>query len=230
MPVKAIIFDLDGTLLNTLEDLADAVNRVLRERGFPTHSLDAYRYFVGNGSEMLVKRALPDSRRDDKVAVRSCLDAFLRDYGQNWMVKTKPYDGVPAMLDALTALGLNLAILSNKKDEITKKSVKELLSKWTFDAVVGQRDEVPAKPDPAAALEIARQLQMVPEELIYVGDSAVDMKTAVAAGMFPVGALWGFRTSEELLTGGAASLIGRPMDLLQVLELRSGAERVRNKR
>jgi len=230
MSVKAIIFDLDGTLLNTLEDLADAVNRVLRERGFPTHSLDAYRYFVGNGSEMLVKRALPDSRHDDEVVVRSCLDAFLRDYGQNWMVKTKPYDGVPAMLDALIERGLKLAVLSNKKDDITKKSVKELLSEWTFDAVIGQRDEVPAKPDPAAALEIARELQIAPEEFIYLGDSAVDMKTAVAAGMFPVGALWGFRTSEELLAGGAAALIGRPVDLLQVLELRSGEERLRNKR
>ncbi len=230
MSVKAIIFDLDGTLLDTLEDLADAVNRVLRERDFPTHSLDAYRYFVGNGSQMLVKRALPDSRRDDEAVVRSCLDAFLRDYGQNWMIKTKPYDGVSAMLDALIGRGLKLAILSNKKDDITKKSVKELLSKWTFDAVIGQRDEVPAKPDPAAALEIARQLQMAPEEFIYLGDSAVDMKTAVAAGMFPVGVLWGFRTSEELLQGGAAALIGRPMDLLQVLELRLGEEQVRNKR
>jgi len=228
--VKAIIFDLDGTLLNTLEDLADAVNRILRERGFPTHSLDAYRYFVGDGSEMLVKRALPDSTRDDGVVVRSCLDAFLRDYGQNWMVRTKPYDGVPAMLDALTGCGLKLAILSNKKDAITKKSVKALLSKWTFDAVVGQRDGVPAKPHPGAALEIAGQLRMTPEEFIYLGDSAVDMKTAVAAGMFPVGALWGFRTSEELLAGGAAVLINRPMDLLEVLELRSSEEQVRNER
>jgi phosphoglycolate phosphatase len=221
MSTKGIVFDLDGTLLNTLEDLADAVNRVLSETGFPTHGLDAYRYFVGNGSLMLVKRALPENRREDEVLVRSCLEAFLRDYGQNWMVKTKPYEGVPAMLDALAERGLKLAILSNKKDEITKKSVRELLSRWKFDAVLGQRDEVPAKPDPAAALEITEGLHILPEELIYLGDSAVDMKTAVAAGMFPVGALWGFRTSEELVAGGARALISRPLDLLEVVEVRS---------
>jgi phosphoglycolate phosphatase len=216
MSAKAVLFDLDGTLLNTLDDLADAVNRVLRAKGFPTHSQDAYRYFVGNGSLMLVTRALPENRRDHQM-VLSCLEAFLRDYGQNWMVKTKPYDGVPAMLDALTGRGLKLAILSNKKDDITKKTVRELLSRWSFDAVIGQRDEVPAKPDPAAALEITERFHLAAGEFIYVGDSAVDMKTAVAAGMFPVGALWGFRTSEELLAGGARALISRPMDLLDVL-------------
>jgi phosphoglycolate phosphatase len=217
MSAKAVLFDLDGTLLNTLDDLADAVNRVLRAKGFPTHSVDAYRYFVGNGSLMLVMCALPQNRRDDPT-VRSCLEAFLRDYGQNWMVKTKPYDGVPAMLDALAERGLKLAVLSNKRDDLTKKSVRELLSRWKFDAVIGQRDEVPAKPDPAAALEIADRFHLPAGEFIYLGDSAVDMKTAVAAGMSPVGALWGFRTGEELLAGGARALIGRPMDLIDILE------------
>ena len=216
MSAKAILFDLDGTLLNTLDDLADAVNRVLMAKGFPTHRLDAYRYFVGNGSLMLVTRALPENHRDDQM-VHSCLEAFLRDYGQNWMIKTKPYEGVPAMLDVLTERGLKLAILSNKKDDVTKKTVNELLSRWTFDAVIGQRDEVPAKPDPAAALEIVERFHVAAGEFIYLGDTDVDMETAVAAGMFPVGALWGFRTSEELLVGGARALISRPMDLLDVL-------------
>ena len=218
MSVKAVLFDLDGTLLNTLDDLADAVNRVLRAKGFPTHRVEAYRYFVGNGSLMLVTRALPENRRDE-ATVRSCLEAFLADYGQHWMVKTKPYEGVPAMLDTLAGRGLRLAILSNKRDDITRQSVRELLPEWTFDAVIGQRDGVPAKPDPAAALEIVERLRVPAGDFIYVGDSAVDMETALGAGMFPVGALWGFRTGDELLAGGAQALIRRPMDLLDLLEV-----------
>ena len=214
---KAILFDLDGTLLNTLEDLADAVNRVLKRRGFPPHPLEAYRYFVGDGSLLLVKRALPEGKRND-AEVASCLEAFLWEYRQNWMVKTRPYDGVPAMLDALTKRGLKMAILSNKKNEFTKETVRMFLSKWTFDAVVGQREKVPTKPDPTAALEIVKQLAIVPEEFVYLGDSAVDMKTAVAVGMFAVGALWGFRSKEELLDGGAKALVGQPVDLLEILE------------
>jgi phosphoglycolate phosphatase len=216
MSIKAILFDLDGTLLNTLEDLADAMNRVLRARDYPTHPIEAYRYFVGNGSRMLVSRALPEGRRS-REEVDYCLEAFLRDYGENWMVKTRPYAGVSAMLDGLVRYGCKIAVLSNKKDEITKKSVSRLLSRWSFDAVAGQRDEVPVKPDPTAALQIAAQLKISPDDFIYVGDSAVDMETAIAAGMFAVGALWGFRTAEELLTGGAKTLISQPEELLEVL-------------
>jgi phosphoglycolate phosphatase len=226
MSVKAVLFDLDGTLLNTLDDLADAMNRVLRQRGFPTHSLDAYRYFVGNGSWMLVKRALPESRRGQEE-VDACLKAFLSDYGENWMIKTRPYEGVPAMMDGLVVRGMKLAVLSNKKDEITRKSVRRLLSKWTFDAIAGQREGVPVKPDPSAALQIAAQFQMSPGEFIYVGDSAVDMQTAAAAEMFGVGALWGFRTAEELLAGGAKVLISKPTDLLEVVLHKEQGARVR---
>jgi phosphoglycolate phosphatase len=217
---KAVLFDLDGTLLNTLEDLADAVNRVLDQRGFPMHPLDAYRYFVGDGSLLLVKRALPGSKRDDAELVASCLDAFLDEYGRNWMVKTKLYEGVATLLDVLTERGLKMVVLSNKKDEITKKTVSLFLSKWKFEAVVGQREEVPTKPDPAGAMEIVRLLGIAPGEFVYVGDTAVDMKTAVAAGMLPVGALWGFRSREELLEGGASALISYPVGLLEVLETR----------
>jgi len=214
---KGILFDLDGTLLDTLGDLSDAMNHVLEGMGFPLHSKDAYRYFVGNGALMLVKRALPENRRDDDL-VRSCLNAFLREYGENWMVETRPYKGVAVMLDALTKRGLRMAILSNKRDEITKKSVRELLSKWTFDAVVGQQEGIPVKPDPTAALEIAERLHIEPAEFVYLGDSAVDMETALAAGMFPVGALWGFRSEGELVSGGARVLIREPTELIEVLE------------
>jgi phosphoglycolate phosphatase len=135
------------------------------------------------------------------------------------MVKTRPYDGVPALLEGLTGQGFKMAVLSNKIDEITKESVAHLLSLWRFDTVVGQRQGVPAKPDPTAALEIAGRLGVSPAEFVYVGDSAVDMKTAVGAGMFPVGALWGFRSEDELLDGGARVLIGEPQDLLRFLKV-----------
>lgn len=214
---KGVLFDLDGTLLDTLADLSDAMNRVLQGIGFPTHGMDAYRYFVGNGATMLVKRALPEENRGDEL-VRSSLDRFLREYGENWMVKTRPYEGVASMLDALKKDGLKMAVLSNKWNEVTQKIVRELLPEWTFDMVVGQREGISVKPDPASALEIAERLHIPPKEFAYLGDSAVDMKTAVAAGMFPVGALWGFRSGEELIAGGARVLISEPMELIEVLE------------
>jgi len=213
---KALIFDLDGTLLNTLEDLADAVNRVLSRKGFPTHDLDTFRFFVGEGVVVLITRSLPEDKRDDE-SIRTCLEAFRDDYGHNWNVKTKPYDGVAEMLDALTDRGLKMAILSNKPDDFTKRCVSELLSSWSFGVVFGQRDGIPPKPDPAGALEVAELLDLAPADFIYLGDSAVDMKTAAAACMFPVGALWGFRPIQELQEGGARVLIEHPMEILDLM-------------
>jgi phosphoglycolate phosphatase len=214
---KGVLFDLDGTLLDTLADLSDAMNRVLGQMGVPTHSTEEYRSLVGNGALMLVRRALPQDPRDDAL-VHSCLDAFLQEYGRNSIVRTRPYEGIPEMLDALTERGFLLAILSNKPHEITKRCVSELLSQWTFDAVIGQREDVPLKPDPTAALRISKQLQVAPAEFVYLGDSGVDMETARAAGMFPVGVLWGFRSQAELLKAGARVLIREPAELLDILE------------
>jgi phosphoglycolate phosphatase len=216
MPYKAIIFDLDGTLLNTLEDLADAVNRVLVGRGFPMHTLDEYRYFIGDGTAMLITRALPEEQRNDDT-IRACLEDFRQDYARNWNVKTRPYDGIKEMLDALTVRGLKIAVLSNKPHEPTKRCVVDLLPNWTFDVILGQRDAVYRKPDPAGALEVAERLNIPPADFLYLGDSAIDMKTAIAAGMFPVGVLWGFRSAEELLENGARALIKRPLEILNLL-------------
>ena len=212
----SVIFDLDGTLLDTLEDLGDAVNRVLKRFGFPEHPIDAYRYFVGEGSAMLVERALPESVRHSDI-YREVFDAFLADYNQSWKVKTRVYDGVPEMLDRLTDVGVSMSVLSNKPHPFTVECVRELLSKWRFISVLGLRPEVPRKPDPAGALETAQLLGVAPERILYLGDSGTDMKTAVAAGMFPVGALWGFRTREELLANGAAAVIPHPTELLGLL-------------
>lgn len=216
MPYKAILFDVDGTLLNTLEDLSDAVNRVLAGKGFPTHKLEAYRYFIGDGSAMLITRALPEEKRNDDT-IRSCIEMFIEDYGRNWNVRTKPYDGVTEMLDALMARGLKIAALSNKPHEFTKRCVNDLLPNWTFEVVLGYRDAVPLKPDPASALEVAKRLNIPPVDFLFLGDSAVDMKTAIAAGMYPVGVLWGFRPIEELQENGAQALIERPLEILNLL-------------
>jgi phosphoglycolate phosphatase len=217
MPYRAVLFDLDGTLLNTLEDMGDAMNRVLSARGFPQHPIDAYRSFVGDGAAMLVMRALPEDKRDDET-VCSCLMAYREEYGRNWNVKTRLYDGVADMLDALTARGLKRAVLSNKPEEFTRRCVIELLSRWSFDAVLGQREGVPLKPDPTAASEIAHTLDCPAKSFLYLGDSPVDMQAAIAAGMVPVGALWGFRRAEELRAGGARALINRPLEILALLD------------
>jgi phosphoglycolate phosphatase len=217
MPYQAILFDLDGTLLDTLEDLADAMNRVLAGKGFPTHELDAYRYFIGDGAAMLVTRVLPEAARSDAL-IQTCLAEFRQDYGENWRVKTQAYDGVQEMLDKLTARGLPMAVLSNKPQAFTRRYVSELLADWRFDVVLGQREGVPRKPDPAGALEIAELLNIAPADFLFLGDTAGDIKTAVAAGMYPVGVLWGFRPAEELLDGGAQALIARPLEILELLD------------
>jgi phosphoglycolate phosphatase len=213
MTYQAVLFDLDGTLLDTLADLGNAVNRVLAARGLPTHPLDAYRYFVGEGARLLVTRALPENRRD-AAPIAACLAGFQADYDQNWQVETRPYPGVADMLDALSARGLKLAVLSNKPHDFTQRCVRELLPRWTFDPVFGLRETVPRKPDPAGAIEIAARLNIPPANFLYLGDTATDMQTARAAGMFPVGALWGFRSAQELAESGAEVLLEEPEGLL----------------
>ncbi|MBW1847154.1 MAG: HAD family hydrolase [Deltaproteobacteria bacterium] len=212
MPFKAVIFDLDGTLLDTLQDLANSYNRVLKKMGFPTHLVDAYRYFVGEGARVCMTRALPAENRD-VVTIDTSLQMFLDDYAQNWNIYTKPYKGIPEMLKALSELDLKMAILSNKPQEDTEKCVKKFLSNWKFEVIFGQKDSVPKKPDPTAALEISRLLGVLPEEFFFIGDTPIDMKTATAAGMVPFGVLWGFRSIDELIKSGARATIKTATDI-----------------
>jgi len=216
MKYKAIIFDLDGTLLNTLDDLGNAMNRVLSDMGFPIHAIDEYRSFIGDGVEKLIKRALPEKNRNE-VTVHTCIEAFLEDYKKNRNVNTRPYEGISELLDALKERGLKMAVLSNKPHDTTSLCVAELLPRWRFDAVLGHRDRTPHKPDPAGALEISKHLNIPPGEFLFLGDSGVDMETAIAAGMFPVGVLWGFRDAEELRKSGAQALISHPLEVLNLL-------------
>jgi len=217
IPFRAVIFDLDGTLLDTLDDIGDSVNRVLMERGFPAHPILRYREFIGEGVVRLIKCALPEPSRDP-VTLQACVAAYQAEYARNWNVKTRPYAGVPDMLNAMVARGLKLAVLSNKPDPFTQQCVRELLPSWNFAVVIGASDAFPRKPDPAGALETARRLAVAPEECLYVGDSGVDMQTARAARMFAAGVLWGFRGGEELRREGAQALVREPLKLISLLD------------
>ncbi len=213
---KGALFDLDGTLVNSLEDLADCMNHVLAEHGFRQHSVQEYKYMIGSGIRNLVVEALPEASRSDDL-ISECHDSMMREYRENCANKTKPYEGVIDLLDQLSARGIQLAVLSNKADELTQKVVSSLLPEVQFAAVMGSSAEWPRKPDPTAALEISRRLGIQPAEFIYIGDTDVDMQTANRAGMRAVGALWGFRTEDELLASGAEHLLNHPTDLLKLL-------------
>jgi len=216
MRFRAVLFDLDGTLLDTLEDLADAMNEALAQMNLPPHPVAAYRHFVGDGVVNLARRAL-GPERSDSPTVQDCVARMRDAYSRCWDRKTCPYDGVPELLDELSRRGLPLAVLSNKPDDFTRLCVERLLPRWRFAAVQGVTDHVPPKPDPAGVARVVERLGVPPETFLYLGDTATDMRTAGAAGMFAVGALWGFRDAEELRGAGAAALIERPEDLLGLL-------------
>jgi phosphoglycolate phosphatase len=217
MPFQAILFDLDGTLLDTIEDLTDAMNSALAAFGCPPRTAAQCKVFVGDGAENFILRSLPEDRRS-KETVAKVAPVYRAAYSKNWALKTRPYEGVPELLDALAARGLKMAVLSNKPDEFTRLMVAKLLPRWRFDAVVGARANWPHKPDPAAALEIAKAVGVDPARFLYLGDTNTDMRTAVAAGMFPVGALWGFRTADELQASGAKALAAKPGDVMKAIE------------
>ncbi len=211
-----VVFDLDGTLLDTLADLGESMNEALADLGCPGHTLDAYRTMIGDGVLELARRALPPERRDNET-IAACVASMRRIYGGRWDRKTKPYAGIPEMLDGITTAAVPVAILSNKPHEFTEAIVERMLSRWRFAAVAGARNGVPRKPDPTAAIKIAEQLSVEPGRCLYLGDTGTDMRTARAAGMFAVGALWGFRDADELKRCGAQALIERPQQVLQWL-------------
>ncbi len=212
---RAILFDLDGTLLDTLKDLANAMNLALSNLGFAVHPVEAYKYFVGDGIEAEARRALPADFRDEKT-VKKCV-AIARDrYSQCWADNTRPYPGIAELLISLQSKHIPMTILSNKPDDFTKIVVKKLLSKWSFEIVRGAGPQTPVKPNPLAALQIAEQLNIAPGKFVYLGDTNTDMQTANSAGMYAVGALWGFRTAKELKDNGAKILVEKPADVISL--------------
>ncbi len=218
---SAVLFDMDGTLLDTLRDIAESMNAVLGARGLPPHPVDRYRDFVGDGMETLARRVLPPGRDDDRT-MRDMVAGMRSEYARRWHRHSALYPGMDRLLDALRERGMPLAILSNKPDDFTKEMAARLLGRWEFAVVAGMKDGVAKKPDPAGALEIAREMGIEPGEFVYLGDTGTDMKTAMRAGMFPVGVLWGFRGAQELRENGARRLLGSPLDLLDVLDRGGG--------
>ncbi len=216
MALQAVVFDLDGTLLDTLADIGGSGNQVLSELGLPTHRIEGYRRFVGDGVKVLVERIVPEASRTPDLVERG-VARFGEIYADRWNVETKPYAGVRSLLTELTARGVPMAVLSNKPQPFTDLCVEHYLAEWKFAFVYGQREGVPRKPDPTAALDLAARLDITPGECAYVGDSSVDMQTATAAGMYAIGVAWGFRSVTELKAHGAQKILHHPCDLLEFI-------------
>ncbi len=220
--IRAVLFDLDGTLLDTLSDIARAMNTALAAHGLPTHPTDAYRQMVGSGAEVLVRRALRDdadgreaSASDELVA--SLVSLMKREYAAHPVVQTRPYPGIPRVVAALAGLSIPLAVLSNKPDELVEPILAEFFARGTFSVVRGHAAGQPRKPDPAGAHAVAAALGMSPRQCLYLGDSDVDMHTARNANMLAVGAAWGFRGSTELIEAGAHRVINDPGELVPLV-------------
>lgn len=216
MKFKGVIFDLDGTLVDSLEDIAESMNKVLISYGFASHDLQAYKYFIGNGIKNLVREALPQGSREDSL-VSKCFDSMMKEYRECCIVKTRPYGGIRELFDELAIQNIRLAVFSNKVDELTKKVVTTFFPTTHFEIVIGATPDRPRKPNPEGAFLISERLRIPPSELLYLGDTGVDMQTATHAKMYAVGALWGYRTAKELTLNGAKSLIDHPLDLLNIL-------------
>ena len=195
--IRLVIFDLDGTLLDTLEDIADACNHALNECGFPSRNLDEYRRFVGRGIMNLFRSALPEGHKDE-AAVLKVRDSFVPYYNVHKDDKTRPYPGTEELLDALTEAGIMLAVASNKYQEATEELVRKHFGRYNFPCILGQREGKPIKPDAGIIREAMEQCGVSPDEVIYCGDSDVDMQTGKNAGVKTIGVTWGFRTREEL--------------------------------
>ncbi len=211
--MKVFIFDLDGTLIDSLADLAEAVNRMLDDNGYPRAPLSVFPKYIGDGVRALVTRALPQQVLE-KEDIAARIADYQRHYEKLWHEKTHPYAGMVETLDELGARGMKLAVLSNKPDHFTKLCCAHFFPNIPFAPVLGARDGVPRKPDPHSALEICRELGAAPADCVFVGDSGIDMQTAVNAGMLPVGVRWGFRSEAELRENGARELVSHPDDLV----------------
>ena len=211
---RAVLFDLDGTLADTLADLSNATNHALAALGCPTHPLAAYRYFVGDGVRDLCLRALPANRQHLADDVLRLMRAH---YDVHCFDETRLYPGIPELVAALHQRGLKLAVLSNKPDVFTKRMIEHYFCPSPFDVVRGQIANIPLKPDPTAARQIAKELGVPPIQWLYLGDTNTDMRTACNAGMHAVGVLWGFRERAELIESGSQYLIAMPEDVLQLL-------------
>jgi len=206
--IKGVIFDLDGTILNTIDDLSDSMNYMLHHFGYPEHSdLFYHMQAVGSGAKNYVKNCLPEDVRADDAKVEECLAFYKAYYNAHSSIKTKPYDGVKEIMQYLSEENIQIVILSNKPDEPVKDLAKKWFSEFKIPCVYGEREGIPRKPDPKGPLAIAEEMGLSPSEIAFVGDSDVDIKTGLNAGMTSIGVLWGFRTKEQLEAAGAEHLV-----------------------
>ena len=213
-----LIFDLDGTLLNTINDLGYACNYALAQTGFPTHPIEAYPAMVGNGISNLIRRALPEAERNDETVAR-LREFFVPYYNEHNCDQTRPYDGIPQLLSTLRAKGHTLAVASNKYQAATEKIVRHFFPD-TFDCILGERDGIPRKPDPQIVADILSAVASKASLPLYIGDSLVDRDTALNARVPFVACSWGFVPRERLIEAGVTTLIDRPEELLSLLPIR----------
>lgn len=212
---KTVIFDLDGTLLDSIEDIASSMNKVLESLQLPTHKIEDYKHFVGGGVDILVENALNNQSKEIKDEVTK---RFKIEYDGKLHSKTLPYDGIYELLDELKKLDINLAVLSNKPHEFTVSYVNHFFKNYNFKEIHGQKKDVPKKPDPKAALDIIKCLDSSCENTYFIGDTKIDMQTAKNANMTAIGVLWGFRDEKELRDFGADFIVSNPLEILKILQ------------
>ena len=215
MAYRAAVFDLDGTLLNTLADLAASGNELLESYGMTPHLQQEYRYFVGNGSRKLMERIIPDA---SPACIDEALARYKTIYEHRLTEKTTLYDGIMEMLSGLRDRAVLLAVCTNKHISAAEKLLRKFFPFDMFDAFDGDRPGIPRKPDPAHVRFVMEKMGVVPEETVYLGDSGVDMQTALNSGTLPVGVLWGFREKDELLENGAKILLSHPSELFEKVD------------
>ncbi|MCD7963676.1 MAG: HAD family hydrolase [Rikenellaceae bacterium] len=215
--IRFAIFDLDGTLLNTIDDLAISVNYSLEKCGFPAHPVEAYKKFVGNGINNLFLRALPEGEKSDANIERMRMH-FLPYYAENGTKHTRPYEGIPEILKTLQDKGIKIAVASNKYQEATEKIIANYFPDTDFCAILGQREGIPVKPDPTIVFDILETAGIPAEDTIYIGDSGVDMQTAANSSLTSIGVTWGFRDEDELRSNGAVHIVKEPTAIIGIIE------------
>lgn len=214
--VKLVIFDLDGTLLNTIADLAYSTNYAFEQLGFPTHPVDVYKFFVGNGINKLFERALPEGEKTPENILR-VRELFLSYYDEHNTDYTLPYEGIPELLGVIHDKGVRIAVASNKYQRATEKLTRTFFPNVPFAAVFGQREGVPVKPDPTVVHDILHVAGVSASDVLYVGDSGVDMLTAANSGVLSVGVTWGFRPRSELEENKARYIVDEPVEIKKLI-------------